>query len=198
MSPMKDADKITGASVIARDITESKKTEEILRRLSTTDELTGLANRRAFDLFLDEEWRRALRDRRQISLMMIDVDFFKKYNDRYGHLKGDACLKSVANVLEGIDRRPGDKVARFGGEEFVVVLSSVDNQHAVSIAEKIRMDVEALGIPHEKSDINAYVTISIGVVSIVPQQKMSPVDVIKLADEALYRAKGEGRNRVEI
>ena len=198
MSPMKDADKITGASVIARDITESKKTEEILRRLSTTDELTGLANRRAFDLFLDEEWRRALRDRRQISLMMIDVDFFKKYNDRYGHLKGDACLKSVANVLEGIDRRPGDKVARFGGEEFVVVLSSVDNQHAVSIAEKIRMDVEALGIPHEKSDINAYVTISIGVVSIVPQQNMSPVDVIKLADEALYRAKGEGRNRVEI
>ena len=181
-----------------RDITESKKTEEILRRLSTTDELTGSANRRAFDLFLDEEWRRALRDRRQISLMMIDVDFFKKYNDRYGHLKGDACLKSVANVLEGIDRRPGDKVARFGGEEFVVVLSSVDNQHAVSIAEKIRMDVEALGIPHEKSDINAYVTISIGVVSIVPQQNMSPVDVIKLADEALYRAKGEGRNRVEI
>ncbi len=198
MSPIKSAGKITGASVIARDITEIKKTEELLRRLSTTDALTGLANRRAFDLFLSDEWRRALRERRQISMMMLDVDFFKKYNDTYGHLKGDACLKSVAGVLKNVARRPGDKVARFGGEEFVVLLSSADAQHAVSIAEKIRMDVEALRIPHEKSDISDYVTISIGVVSITPQQNMSPSDLINSADEALYRAKEEGRNRVVI
>ncbi len=177
---------------------ERKQTEELLRSLSNTDELTGLANRRAFDLFLDEEWRRALRDRRQISIMMIDVDLFKKYNDTYGHLKGDACLKSVAKVLESVTRRAGDKVARFGGEEFIVLLSSVDYQHAVSIAEKTRMDVEALRIPHEKSDINAYLTISIGVVSIIPQQNMSWIELIKSADEALYRAKEEGRNRIAI
>ena len=199
VSPIKDSTgKIIGASTIAHDITELKKTEELLRRLSTTDELTGLANRRAFDLFLGEEWRRVLRDRREISIMMIDVDFFKQYNDTYGHLKGDACLKSVAEVLETFARRPGDKVARFGGEEFVVLLSLVDSQNAVYIAEKIRMDVEALRIPHEKSDISDYVTLSIGVVSILPQQKMSPVDLIKSADEALYRAKEEGRNRVVI
>ncbi len=108
------------------------------------------------------------------------------------------CLKSVANVLEGIDRRPGDKVARFGGEEFVVVLSSVDNQHAVSIAEKIRMDVEALGIPHEKIRHKCLCNHKYRRCFHCPQQNMSPVDGIKLADEALYRAKGEGRNRVEI
>jgi diguanylate cyclase (GGDEF)-like protein/PAS domain S-box-containing protein len=196
-SPVKDSTgKIIGASTIAHDISKLKKTEELLRRLSTIDELTGLANRRAFDLSLDKEWRRALRDGHRISLMMIDVDFFKKYNDTYGHLKGDACLKSVAEVLGSFARRPGDKVARFGGEEFVAVLSLLEKQHAASLAEKIRLDVEALRIPHEKSDINDYVTVSIGVVSIIPQQNMSPVDLIKSADEALYKAKEEGRNRV--
>ena len=184
--------------VIYNDITDRKKAEELLRHISTIDELTGLANRRAFDTFLDEEWRRALRDKSQISMLMIDVDFFKQYNDTYGHLKGDECLKAIADVLERVTRRPGDKVARFGGEEFVVIFSSADYQYAVSIAEQIRMEVEALKIPHEKSDINSFVTISVGVALIVPNQNMSPIDLIKSADQALYRAKEEGRNRVVI
>jgi diguanylate cyclase (GGDEF)-like protein/PAS domain S-box-containing protein len=196
MSPIKHNGEITGASVIARDISERKKAEKLLLHLSTIDELTGLANRRAFDAFLDEEWRRALRTRLFISLMMIDVDFFKKYNDNYGHLKGDACLKLVAEVLEDVARRPGDKVARFGGEEFVVVLSMTDKQHAVSIAEKIRMEVEALKILHVKSRINNYVTVSIGVATVLPEQNRPYVELIKSADEALYKAKEKGRNRV--
>jgi diguanylate cyclase (GGDEF)-like protein/PAS domain S-box-containing protein len=184
--------------VIYNDITDRKKAEELLRHISTIDELTGLANRRAFDTFLYEEWRRALRDKSQISMLMIDVDFFKQYNDTYGHLKGDECLKAIAEVLEIVTRRPRDKVARFGGEEFVAVFSSADYQYAVSIAEKIRMEVEALKIPHEKSDINSFVTISVGVALIVPNQNISPIDLIKSADQALYRAKEEGRNRVVI
>ena len=197
MSPIKYANgRITGASVITRDITDRKKTEKLLQQLSTTDGLTGIANRRAFDDFLDEEWRRALRNEYQISIMMIDVDFFKKYNDTYGHLKGDECLKSVAAILKSAARRPGDMAARFGGEEFVAVLSMSDTKHAVSIAEKIRIEVEALKIPHEKSKISGYLTVSIGVVSVKPQLDMSPVELIKYADEALYKAKKEGRNRV--
>lgn len=184
--------------VIYNDITERKRVEELLRHLSTIDELTGLANRRSFDTFLDEEWRRALRDKHQISMMMIDVDFFKKYNDTYGHLKGDDCLKFVAEILKGVARRPGDNVARFGGEEFVVVLSDTDKQHTVSIAEKIRMDVEGLKIRHDQSRISSYVTVSVGVASLIPQQNMSPVELIKYADEALYKAKKEGRNRTSF
>lgn len=198
ISPVKHSGRITGASVIARDITERKKAEHLLQRLSTIDELTGLANRRAFDDFLDEQLRHAQRAGHILSLMMIDVDFFKKYNDTYGHLKGDACLKLVGEVLESVARRPGDKVARFGGEEFVVVLSMTDKQHAVSIAEKIRMDIEALKILHAKSKVSSFVTISIGVVSLIPHQKMSPSDIIKYADEALYKAKNQGRNRVVV
>jgi diguanylate cyclase (GGDEF)-like protein len=198
ISPVKHNGKITAASVIARDITERKKAEQLLQRLSTIDELTGLANRRAFVEFLDEEWRRALRAGHMISVMMIDVDFFKRYNDTYGHLKGDACLKLVADVLESVARRPGDKVARFGGEEFVVVLSMTDKQHAVSIAEKIRMDIEALKILHVKSKVNNFVTVSIGVVTLIPQQDMSPSEIIKYADEALYKSKNQGRNRVVV
>ena len=198
ISPVKHDGKITGVSVIARDITESKKAEHLLQRLSTIDELTGLANRRAFDEFLDEELRHAQRAGHLTSLLMIDVDFFKNYNDTYGHLKGDSCLKLVAKVLESVARRPGDKVARFGGEEFVIVLSMTDKQHAVSIAERIRMDIEALKILHEKSKVSNYVTVSIGVVTLIPQEEMHPCDIIKYADEALYRAKNQGRNRVVV
>lgn len=196
MSPVKHNDEITGLSVIARDITERKKAEQLLLHLSTIDDLTGLANRRAFDSFLDEEWRRALRAGYMISLMMIDVDFFKRYNDTYGHLKGDACLKLVAEVLEGVARRPGDKVARFGGEEFVAILPMSDREHAISAAEKIRAEIELLKILHVKSKVNNYVTVSIGVVTETPRQDESPSDLIRRADEALYKAKNMGRNRV--
>ncbi len=180
------------------DITERKKAEEVLRRLSTIDGLTGLANRRALDEFLDNEWKRALRDKRRLSLMMIDIDFFKKYNDTYGHLQGDACLQQVAGLLKGLARRPGDMAARFGGEEFVVVLENADTEYAVSVAERMRRNVEALRVVHAKSEISDYVTASIGVATILPQQNMSPADLIRDADEALYKAKHEGRNRVSL
>ncbi len=178
---------------ITRDVTARKKAEQTLRLLSTTDELTGLANRRAFDAFLEQEWRRAIRAKSILSVLMIDVDFFKRYNDAYGHLKGDAALKSVADVLKTIARRPGDIAARFGGEEFVVVLSASE-QHAIFSAERLRNAVEVLDIPHPGSAIADHLTISIGVASLIPRMDLSPVDLIKQADEALYHAKKEGRN----
>ncbi len=183
------------AWMIDRYFTAQQKYEELLHNLSTTDELTGLANRRAFDSFLNKEWLRALREKYQITIMMIDVDFFKKYNDAYGHLKGDECLKLVAAILKKTARRPWDIVARFGGEEFAVVLSDTDIHHAVSIAEKIRRDVEGLNIRHEQSKASDYVTVSIGVASIIPQQNRSPLELIEYADTVLYKAKEEGRNR---
>ena len=197
ISPVKDyAGRVIEASAISRDITAKKKTEEVLRHLSTMDGLTGISNRRAFDIFLDEELKRALRSKYQITILMVDVDFFKKYNDTYGHLQGDECLKSVAAILKSAARRPGDMAARFGGEEFVVFLSTADTAHAVSIAEKIRRDVEALEMPHERSEISSYVTVSIGVVSALPDPNMSANDFLQCADEALYKGKEEGRNRV--
>ncbi len=197
ISPVKDyTGRIVAASAIFRDITEKKKTEEVLRHLSTMDGLTGIANRRAFDIFLDEEWKRALRSKYQVTILMVDVDFFKNYNDTYGHLQGDECLKSVVAILKSAARRPGDMAARFGGEEFVVFLSTADTEHAVSIAEKIRRDIEALEMPHERSEISSSVTVSIGVVSAVPDPNMSANDFLQCADEALYKGKEEGRNRV--
>jgi two-component system cell cycle response regulator len=180
------------------DITDRKKAEDLLRFLSTTDGLTGISNRRTFDKFLEEQLRHSVRAQHLISVMMVDVDFFKKYNDAYGHLTGDECLKSIASVLKSFARRPGDIAARFGGEEFIVVLSMINSEQAVSIAEKIRMAVESLKIPHEQSTIGDFVTISIGVVTAIPTNKSNTIDFLKCADEALYKAKDEGRNRVVV
>lgn len=199
ISPIKDhTGTITGASVIARDITARKKTEELLCKLSTTDGLTGIANRHALDRYLDDEWRRTLRNNGQLSFMMIDVDYFKKYNDTYGHMQGDECLKSVAGILKRFTQRAGDIAVRFGGEEFLVASSMIDKQSAVFVAEKIRRDVEALKIAHERSDVSDYVTVSIGVISVYPEQGMSPADIINGADRALYQAKESGRNRIVV
>jgi diguanylate cyclase len=173
-----------------------RQAEAKLHELSVTDGLTGLANRRSFDQSLDEEWRRALRNGYQISLMMIDVDYFKLYNDAYGHLMGDECLVRIADILKPFVRRAGDIAARFGGEEFAVVLSMADRQMSVDFAEMIRRDVEALKIPHEKSEVNDYVTVSIGVVSVMLRMDMSQNGLVNTADKALYQAKKEGRNRV--
>lgn len=166
-----------------------------LRQLSAEDGLTGIANRRHLDQVLLREWRRATRGRYPLSLVLFDLDYFKDFNDRYGHQAGDECLKKVAQVLRAHCRRPGDMAARYGGEEFAVVLPGTGREDAREIATRICADVEALAIPHERSPSGAAVTVSAGVASVVPDRSAHPTDLIELADGALYRAKGGGRNR---
>lgn len=162
--------------------------------LSQTDGLTKIANRRYLDLFITREWSRAIRNRSCISLIMIDIDFFKKYNDNYGHLEGDKVLKQVAKALNLLVKRPGDVVARYGGEEFALVLP--DTKDAAAIAKKCRAKVESLGIRHLFSSVSDVVTVSVGYCSIFPQKDQSSEIMIKRADEALFDAKKEGRNKV--
>lgn len=186
-----------------KDIIERKYAENMLKdanerleRLSTSDGLTGVANRRCFDQTLEREWNRLRRTREPLSLIMSDVDFFKLYNDTYGHQGGDDCLKSVAQTLNGAARRGGDCVARYGGEEFAVILPATDAQGAFAVAEKIRRSVEQRNLEHKKSGIASCVTLSLGVATIVPTGEETPEHLIKCADEALYQAKSTGRNRV--
>ncbi|MCG9969045.1 diguanylate cyclase [Pelotomaculum terephthalicicum JT] len=169
-----------------------------LRRLSFLDGLTGIANRRHFDEVLLNEWNRAARDAVPLSLIILDIDFFKKYNDTYGHQAGDDCLKQVAGSLSGRLKRPGDLAARYGGEEFAAILPNTDMQGAAAIAEMLRGGVEALEIPHASSSVSAYVTVSAGAASTVPRQAGTPGDLLAAADKALYQAKQGGRNRVTL
>lgn len=166
-----------------------------LQQLSEIDGLTGIANRRKFDFDLDMEWRRAIRDHQPLSLLMIDIDNFKEYNDQYGHPEGDKCLQQVATVLDASMQRASDVVARYGGEEFVVILPGVNAQSAVEVAEKIRLAVENMKLPHQSS-ASSVVTISIGVASSFPDQGLSPTALLLQADTNLYLAKRAGRNRV--
>jgi len=169
----------------------------ILEALSSLDGLTGIANRRRFDQALGEEWRRAFRDDRPISLILIDVDFFKRFNDHYGHVRGDECLRQVAAALAGEVSRAGDLVARFGGEEFVVLLPGTHAAGAALIAEAMRRRVAALAIPHAASDAAPHVTISLGSATLAVEPESSPERLIALADLGLYEAKKSGRNRHE-
>lgn len=171
---------------------------QMLQRLSSLDGLTGIANRRHFDLVLKQEWRRAIRDATPLSLILIDVDFFKAYNDTYGHQMGDDCLKRVTDSLKGVMKRPTDLIARYGGEEFVVLLSRTEAGRAAAIAETLRASVEALEILHTNSQISERVTISLGIATTVPKQNSSPAELITAADLALYRAKDGGCNQVRI
>jgi diguanylate cyclase (GGDEF)-like protein/PAS domain S-box-containing protein len=171
---------------------------ETLRDLTAQkeDALTGLANRGAFDLALQREWRRAQRHRQSLSLLMLDVDCFKLYNDNYGHPQGDACLRSVASALLFGSQRSGDLVARYGGEEFVLVLPATPAEGAAVVADRVRQGVENLNIPHPHSGPEGHVTVSIGASTITPHADKSAGDLLRSADVALYRAKNEGRNRV--
>jgi diguanylate cyclase (GGDEF)-like protein len=167
-----------------------------LHSLAFTDRLTQLANRRCFDKYLDQEWRRMARENAPLSLILSDVDFFKIYNDTYGHQAGDSCLQQVAKAIRNAVKRPADLVARYGGEEFVVILPNTSAEGAVHVAEKIRAAVKALKIAHANSQIGKYVTLSLGVASTVPCHKSWPANLIATTDQALYQAKAQGRDRV--
>lgn len=173
---------------------ESSNTE--LQRLSSMDGLTELANRRSFDEKLSEEIKRGAREKTELSLIMIDIDFFKPFNDSYGHQGGDDCLKKVAHSLGEMACRPADMAARYGGEEFAVILPLTNASGALTIGEKLRAGVEALQIPHEGSKVKATVTISLGCATIIPDKNATPETLIEMADKALYSAKENGRNKL--
>ena len=221
-SPLRDENGIIrGAIESVRDVTERKQAQESLRhaydgleaqvaqrtaelevanealtRMTLVDGLTGIANRRSFDDVLEREWRRAAREGVALALIMLDIDFFKSYNDAYGHLAGDDCLRRVAGALAAVVRRPADLAARYGGEEFAVVLPQTDSVGALAVAEELRERVEALGIAHPASSVSDRITVSLGAVSVVPDGDAGWLVIIAAADCALYRAKHDGRNRV--
>ena len=170
---------------------------EELKRLAREDGLTGIANHRAFMEFADQTWRIVAREQKSISVLMIDVDHFKAYNDIYGHQAGDQVLRRVAQIFREHARRPLDLAARYGGEEFAVVLGDTDLDDARGIAERIRRAVEALEQPHSGSADYGVVTVSIGVAAVVPMPDVEVATLISLADKALYRAKSNGRNRLD-
>jgi diguanylate cyclase (GGDEF)-like protein/PAS domain S-box-containing protein len=199
----------TGIVVTLRDATDRKIVEiklkdalEHMERLAATDALTELANRRHFDGVADEEWRRCAREHQAISLIMLDADHFKLFNDRYGHAAGDGCLRAVASQLTAAARRPGDLAARYGGEEFLLLLPNTDRAGAACVAERVRRLVLDLAIAHEASPAPGVVTVSIGVAAAWPEDPGSgPTSVRALlaaADAAMYQAKCGGRNRVVI
>ncbi len=173
------------------------ETNDKLASLSMTDGLTDIANRRNFDSHLDVEWKRGIREQQPLTLMLIDIDCFKAYNDHYGHLKGDNCLRQVARKLHDQTSRPRDLVARYGGEEFALILPHTDSA-ARSLGEQCRAAVESLDLPHIASSISDKITVSVGIASMVPQRGSQPDDLIAKADQALYHAKETGRNRVVL
>jgi two-component system chemotaxis family response regulator WspR len=167
-----------------------------LRRLTNIDGLTGLSNRRYFNVYMGAEWKRALREQSPLSVLMVDVDDFKRYNDTYGHLAGDEVLKKVAETIQTLARRPADLAARFGGEEFILILPATHLAGAQYLGEKLRGIVQDLRIPHSASTVAEYVTISVGGASTIPQPRDSSLLLMETADAALYEAKRTGKNRV--
>jgi len=184
-----------GFAVTVRDITDRKLMELELQRLATLDGLTGVANRRSFDLAIAGEWNRCFQEKKPLSLILCDVDYFKKYNDLYGHQMGDDCLIKVARVLQTAVKRPTDVVARYGGEEFAIILPNTDAEGAVVIAEWIHQKMRQLAIPHATSTVSNHVTLSLGIFCQIPTSDSRSSDVIARADAALYAAKKGGRDR---
>lgn len=177
---------------------EAKRSRDLLRRLSTADDLTGIGNRRAFEEALSAEWSRGARNRRPLSVIMADIDCFKGYNDALGHQAGDECLKRVARALAECARRQGDFVARWGGEEFAAILPETDGDGARRVAERMRQAVRRLDLPHPAAAAGGRVTVSLGVAAAVPRAGNKPLALVRQADACLYQAKRNGRDRVVL
>ncbi|WP_332876903.1 diguanylate cyclase [Massilia sp. S19_KUP03_FR1] len=181
---------------LLHDITHHKQSETALQRAALLDPLTKIANRRHFDSFFEKEWLRAIRSGEPLSLVVIDVDHFKLYNDKLGHAAGDACLRKVAAALESHALRPTDIAARYGGEEFVLLFAETGAETALKLAESIRAHVESLALPNPRSSTSNWLTISVGVATMVPTQRDEVEAFFVAADRAMYEAKEAGRNRV--
>ncbi len=176
--------------------TRAESLAERLEKLSALDGLTGIANRRRFDQTLQREWSRALRSQKPLALVLGDIDYFKEYNDRYGHQAGDAALRQLAQLLERSARRGGDLAARYGGEEFTLLMPETTLSQAVKMADLVRESLQQLGVPHDASKAAHVLTASFGVTAMVPTEESSPAQLVKAADDALYAAKAQGRNIV--
>jgi len=183
--------------IIEKNKVEEKLNEKIeeLKKISTRDQLTGLYNRREFEKVIKDEWRYAIRERKPISLIMIDIDNFKAFNDNYGHLAGDNCLQKISQTMENCLKRPRDFLARFGGEEFVVILPQTDGLGAEHTAERIRENVYNSKIPHKYSNVEDYVTISLGIAHTNDAELFLFEELLDEADKALYKAKENGKNK---
>ncbi len=188
--------KVVAVVETLRDMTVQKEAQAELERMALRDGLTCVANRRSFDHTLNAEWRRAARESCALSLLMVDVDFFKLYNDTYGHQGGDECLRRVAGAMSEVVKRSSDELARYGGEEFAILLPATDLAGSCVVAERVRAAVEDLALPHAKSEVADCVTVSIGVASMVAGLDGTQTQLVGAADKALYQAKKEGRNRV--
>lgn len=173
---------------------ELQKANQELHRLATLDGLTQVANRRCFEEYFNLEWRRLQREKAPLSFILCDVDYFKLYNDTYGHLAGDSCLKQIAQAINDTLKRPADLVARYGGEEFAIILPNTTIEGAVHVAELVQQNIKKLQIIHSKSSASEFVTLSIGISCVIPQLSLAPLQLIDITDEALYAAKAQGRN----
>lgn len=198
----KQAQKIAEQNAfLQQEIKDRKRAESALveanlelQRLASLDSLTGVANRRQFNESLNKEWQRMAREKTSLSLILSDIDYFKRYNDNYGHIAGDFCLQQVAQAISRAIKRPADILARYGGEEFAVILPNTEAEGALRVAEAMRQEVLNLKIAHAQSTVNKYVTLSLGIFSLVPQHNFDPSILIDGADKALYEAKEQGRN----
>jgi diguanylate cyclase (GGDEF)-like protein len=169
-----------------------------LKRLVNLDGLTQLANRRCFNEHLEQEWRRMAREQQPLALILCDIDFFKQYNDTYGHPAGDDCLRQVSAMLQACAKRPADLAARYGGEEFILTLPKTPIEGAIELAQRIQAQLSQLRLPHATSQVSAHLTLSMGIATMIPQLIRSPNELVEIADQALYRAKQEGRDRFTI
>jgi diguanylate cyclase (GGDEF)-like protein len=201
----RDRELFAGQVALEHQINERQAAEQLLRKanqsleiLSREDSLMGIANRRRFDEYLEQEWSRAMRDRTSLSLIIGDVDFFKAYNDAHGHVAGDECLRKIAKAVADVLERSGDMVARYGGEEIAIVLPATPAEGAYNLAEKVRLAVSNLALPQTLSGDAEVVTLSVGCGTVVPEKESAVVDFVQAVDAALYSAKQQGRNRTVV